>query len=97
VAEVDWEVIARNALHPTRLRIIERAAAHPNERFSPVGLAAELKQPLPNVSYHVRALANEGLLARAGTVSRRGAVEHFYRASRELLRDARRSPPNRRP
>jgi DNA-binding transcriptional ArsR family regulator len=85
VTKIDWEAVARGALHPLRIRIIEKAAAAPNERFSPAELAAEFGEPLGNVSYHVRALVAEGLLAKAGTQPRRGAIQHFYRASQKLM------------
>jgi hypothetical protein len=85
VAEVDWESVAREALHPLRVRIIERAAADPDQRFSPVELAGEFKEPLGNCAYHVRAMVADGLLGNAGTKARRGAVEHFYKASKKLL------------
>jgi DNA-binding MarR family transcriptional regulator len=82
---INWEALARSALHPIQLQIIERMASRPDERFSPVDLAESLSEPLPNLAYHVRQLANQGLLAKAGTAPRRGAVQHFYRASKKLL------------
>jgi DNA-binding transcriptional ArsR family regulator len=86
VTNVDWESVAREALHPLRVRIIKRAAAEPDARFSPVGLAAEFGEPLGNISYHVRSLFAAGLLVKAGTATRRGAVQHYYKASMKLLR-----------
>ena len=86
VAGIDWEAIARAALHPLRLRILDWAAADPDGRFSPSQLASEFGEPLGNVSYHVRQLHDQGLLRTAGTRPRRGAVEHYYRASKTLLR-----------
>ena len=73
-------------MHPLRVRILERVAAKPTERVSPKQLANELDEPLPNLSYHVRMLAEEGWLSKAGTTPRRGAVEHHYRAGKKLLR-----------
>jgi DNA-binding transcriptional ArsR family regulator len=64
--------------HPLRLKILTRAS----ERVSPKQLADELREPIGNVSYHVRTLAEAGLLELVATEPRRGAVEHFYRTSR---------------
>jgi DNA-binding transcriptional ArsR family regulator len=86
MAAINWEAVARSALHPIRVQILERAAAAPDERFSPVELASEFDERLPNLSYHVRMLAEEGWIVKAGTAARRGAVEHYYRASKKLLR-----------
>jgi Helix-turn-helix domain len=85
VTSVNWEAVARGQLQPLRLRIIERAVADPDERFSPSDLAAEFAAPLGNVSYHMRQLLDQGLLTKAGTRARRGAVEHYDRPSANLL------------
>ncbi len=46
----------------------------------------ELDEPkLGNVSYHVRALLDDGLVELVRTEQRRGALAHFYRASPKLL------------
>jgi hypothetical protein len=90
VADVDWETVAKASTHPLRLRIIEAAASGPEGRFSPVELAREFDEPLGNVAYHVRTLVGDGLLAKAGTSPRRGAVQHYYRASARLLRASQR-------
>jgi hypothetical protein len=78
-------VIARDAIHPLRARIIESAASDPELRFSPSGLSNEWDEPLGNVSYHVRELHTAGLLVAAGTKTVRGAVRHYYRAAPRLL------------
>ncbi|MEA2427689.1 MAG: hypothetical protein QOF37_1317 [Thermoleophilaceae bacterium] len=63
--------------HPLRVQILsvleERVA-------SPSDLAEELGAPLGNVSYHVRTLADLGLLKLVRRRTRRGAVEHYYQA-----------------
>ena len=63
--------------HPLRVRILgmlqDRVA-------SPSDLAQELKAPLGNVSYHVRILAQLGLLRLVKKRPRRGAIEHYYEA-----------------
>jgi hypothetical protein len=47
---------------------------------SPSDLADELDAPLGNVSYHVRILAQLGLLKLVSKRPRRGAIEHYYQA-----------------
>lgn len=84
-ADFDWQTIARASMHPLALRILERAAETPDERLSPVELAAEFGQPLENVSYHFRALRKAGLLQPAGTTPVRGAVQHHYRVAPKAL------------
>jgi hypothetical protein len=64
---------------------MERAAGDPEARFAPSELAKEWKEPLGNVSYHVRALVAQRLLSPAGTKTVRGAVRHYYRAATALL------------
>lgn len=63
--------------HPLRRQVLthisEKEAAQ-----SPSNMAGELGQPLGNVSYHVRQLADTGLLKITKRMTRRGAVEHFY-------------------
>ena len=51
--------------------------------------ADKLAEPLGNVSYHVRTLADLGLIELVRKVPRRGAIEHYYRApERHVLRRA---------
>jgi DNA-binding transcriptional ArsR family regulator len=52
-----------------------------NQRVaSPSELAGELEEPIGNVSYHMRTLAELGMVELVRTEPRRGAVEHYYRA-----------------
>ena len=74
--------VHRALAHPLRVRILEAAAA--GGEISPVDLADALREPLGVVSYHVRTLADAGLLELAGTSFRRGAVKHHYRAAAAL-------------
>jgi DNA-binding transcriptional ArsR family regulator len=65
--------------HPTRVRALtiltERVA-------SPKEIAAEIGEPVVgNVSHHVNALAEDGLVELVDTKQRRGATEHFYRGT----------------
>jgi DNA-binding transcriptional ArsR family regulator len=64
--------------HPLRHRLL---AVLNNKVASPSQLADELGEPLGNVSYHVRILADLGCIELVGTTPRRGALEHHYRAT----------------
>jgi DNA-binding transcriptional ArsR family regulator len=69
--------IVRAISHPIRHRVLMAL----NERVaSPKELAAELGEPLGNVSYHTRVLAQLGCIELVSTTQRRGALEHHYRA-----------------
>src|SRR5262245_10525011 len=69
--------IVRAIAHPLRHRLLVAL----NERTaSPKELADELGEPLGNVSYHVRILAQLGCIELVSTAQRRGAIEHHYRA-----------------
>src|SRR4029453_5690768 len=69
--------IVRALSHPIRHRVLVAL----NERgASPKELAAELGEPLGNVSYHTRVLAQLGCIELVSTTQRRGALEHHYRA-----------------
>ncbi len=64
--------------HPIRLAIMRAAV----DEFSPKQMAETFGDvSLQLVSYHVRILRDAGLLTLSGTEPRRGALEHFYRAS----------------
>jgi DNA-binding transcriptional ArsR family regulator len=67
--------------HPLRRRILRELAD--GEARSPRELAAALRQPLSNVSYHVRVLTERGATILVGTKPSRGSVEHFYRGAVE--------------
>lgn len=63
--------------HPLRLRmltLLNQKVASPSE------LAQELEEPLGNVSYHMRFLADLKMVKLVRTEPRRGAVEHYYEA-----------------
>ena len=64
--------------HPLRCRIL---AVTSSRVASPKELAQEFGEPLGNVSYHVRKLEQMGWLELVGEEKRRGANEHFYRAT----------------
>jgi DNA-binding transcriptional ArsR family regulator len=72
--------------HPTRVRVMsvltERSA-------SPRQIAAEIDEPLNNVTYHVKQLRDLGCieLVRADRVRGGRVVEHFYRSCRRAYFD----------
>ena len=70
--------LAKALAHPLRVRILtalHRGISSPNQ------LAQELDEPLGNVSYHVKTLLEYDCVELVKTEPRRGAVEHFYRAT----------------
>lgn len=71
--------LLRALRHPLRRRILRAMAdGEPN---SPRRLSTVLGQPLSNVSYHVRVLAECGAITPVKTEPARGSVEHFYRSA----------------
>jgi DNA-binding transcriptional ArsR family regulator len=78
--------IAKALAHPLRARILQRLG----ERVaSPGDLAVELDAPLGVVSYHVRMLRDYDCVELVRTEPRRGALQHFYKATaRPNLDDA---------
>src|SRR3954452_8494616 len=70
--------IAKALAHPLRARILQRLG----ERVaSPGDLALELGAPLGVVGYHVRMLRDYDCVELVRTEPRRGALQHFYRAT----------------
>jgi DNA-binding transcriptional ArsR family regulator len=71
--------------HPLRVEILTIL----NERMaSPNELSKELEEGLSQVSYHVKVLKDFECIEMVKTEPRRGAVEHYYRAtSRAYLTD----------
>lgn len=63
--------------HPLRRRILRELAG--GGSASPRQLSSTLRQPLSNVSYHVRVLVDRRVVALVETRPSRGSVEHFYR------------------
>jgi DNA-binding transcriptional ArsR family regulator len=57
-----------------------------NERMaSPNELSVELEEGLSQVSYHVKVLKDYNCIELVKTVPRRGAVEHYYKATSEAF------------
>jgi DNA-binding transcriptional ArsR family regulator len=71
--------------HPLRFRIL---IALNQDAASPKQLAQDLGESLGNVSYHVRYLFDRGAVELIDTKQRRGAIEHFYRATQRPWFDA---------
>jgi DNA-binding transcriptional ArsR family regulator len=70
--------IAKALAHPLRARILQRLG----ERVaSPGDLASELDAPLGVVAYHVRMLRDYDCVELVRTEPRRGALQHFYKAT----------------
>ncbi len=70
--------LAKALAHPLRVRILtslHKGVSSPNQ------LSQELDEPLGNVSYHVKTLLEYECVELVKTEPRRGAVEHFYRAT----------------
>ena len=65
--------------HPLRRRILQLLGG--NDARSPRELAEILDQPLSNLSYHVRVLADCGAVQLVRTKQVRGSTQHFYRSS----------------
>ena len=65
--------------HPLRRRILREMAD--GEAISPRQLSDALGQPLSNVSYHVRVLAERAVINLVRTTPTRGSVQHFYRSA----------------
>ena len=63
--------------HPLRAQLL---SAFDEGEASPKELADRLGEKLGNVSYHVRILADLGLIELVRETARRGAVEHHYRS-----------------
>lgn len=76
-AMVSGEVKAAGG-HPLRMRIL-RLLIDREEPASPNDMARRLGEPLGNVAYHVRILAEGGMVELVRTEQRRGALEHYYR------------------
>jgi DNA-binding transcriptional ArsR family regulator len=82
---LDWFALATAGLHPTKIRALEVLAERGNAEASPADLAKVVGVSLGVMSYHVRELREKGLVELVRTEPRRGALQHFYRATEEVL------------
>lgn len=79
--------LVRVLAHPLRQQLL--IMLHKHGVRSPRELAELSGERLPNVSYHMRVLRDAGCVELVREEPRRGAIEHFYRASaRPILDDA---------
>jgi DNA-binding transcriptional ArsR family regulator len=77
--------VAKAMSSPLRLRML----AALNERVaSPKQLADDLGESLPKLCYHVKVLRDLGCIELVDTRRRRGATEHFYRATTRAMIDS---------
>jgi len=65
--------------HPTRLAILDALADGP---ASPNQLSIRGEMALGSVAYHVRTMADSGLIELQKETRKRGAIEHTYKLSR---------------
>jgi DNA-binding transcriptional ArsR family regulator len=73
------QIVAKAFAHPLRVQILIIL----NEKIaSPNMLAQQLEESLNLVAYHVRVLEKYDCIELVDTKQRRGATEHFYRATR---------------
>lgn len=74
--------IVKALAHPLRLRILtvlNDRVASPNE------LHKQLEEGLSQVSYHIKVLRDFEMIEQVKTEPRRGAVEHYYRATNKVF------------
>jgi DNA-binding transcriptional ArsR family regulator len=65
--------------HPLRMRLLTLITEH--GEASPVEMSRVLDQKLATVSHHTRVLRDLGYIELSRTEPRRGALEHYYRAT----------------
>lgn len=78
-----WKA-AKAQSHPLRVKILRALAQAEDDTASPNELAETLRERLPNVSYHIRALLDLECIELVRTAQRRGAIEHYYRLKWDL-------------
>jgi hypothetical protein len=70
--------LAKALSHPLRQRLL---MAYTGRVLSPSQVAAELDEPLGDVSYHTKQLLAHGCVELVEAVRGRGGVKHYYRAT----------------
>ncbi len=94
----DYARLLKAIAHPLRQRIL--FAIDEAGEASPKVVADTLEAPLGRVAHHVRVLARLGAIELTRTEPRRGATEHYYRATMKAWFDdatwARMPPATRR-
>ncbi|MDQ2631372.1 MAG: hypothetical protein M3Y75_10460 [Actinomycetota bacterium] len=81
-SEVIDQRLVHALAHPLRVKILEILS---DQVASPNHLAGQLETGLSDVAYHTRALDRYGCLELVDTAQRRGATEHFYKATPEAF------------
>ena len=76
-AESDGRLLKALA-HPLRAKALPLFA---EGAVSPVQVARQLDVDVSHLAYHIRVLRKLGLIELVETRQRRGALEHFYRAT----------------
>lgn len=78
-AKPSAQELAKALAHPLRVRILTLLGE--SQVASPNMIASGLDEGLGNVSYHMKTLRDFNCVKLVKTEPRRGAVEHFYRAT----------------
>lgn len=76
----DWEALVPRVINPTKVTIIE-ALLYMERELSAAETSKLLGDPkltLPHVAYHMRSLADMGILVKTGSRRVQGAIESFY-------------------
>jgi DNA-binding transcriptional ArsR family regulator len=71
------DMFAAAMAHPLRGRVLAKMAEAPT---SPVAIGRELRTSTSTINYHVKTLADYGLIEKVDQRPRRGAMENIYRA-----------------
>lgn len=77
-AEVHWEEVARQEIHPRRFGLLQVLSLDGGRTLSPNECSFELQTNVSDANYHIVKLKRSGILRLAHTVPVRGAFEHFY-------------------
>lgn len=75
--------LAKALSHSTRAQVLALIA---EGKASPKQVAERLGEDVRNIAYHVRVLQRLGCVELVETRQRRGATEHFYKATERALR-----------
>lgn len=82
VSQVEMIKALASANRQRIMKVILNSVSGP---ISPREIAHELRQPLANVSYHVRVLAKCEVIDLMETRPVRGSVQHFYSPHRHFM------------
>jgi hypothetical protein len=76
--EIDWEEVGRLELHARRFGLLHLLSLDGGRTLSPSECAYELHTDTADANYHMRVLAESGIVRLAHSVRVRGVREHFY-------------------